>query len=217
MGNGGRCGCAAVSREVLPQVTIPEKWTEEHPCFAITTGVRLRSHTNKHWELYRQRLEKCNLLMRGLKCKTCAKYIRIEKSMHVWFSSVSSICTTIKYWRGVSAQLSRQTHFAILTSLLRQNDVILTYLRRYYYVMCSMRWSKQFEWCGEVMLSKPDSCAAMDIWRRNKSYARIHQVNMDLNNLNMDFRIHVLIMMMEYHIWSWTFVIQAGNTQFKYG
>ena len=26
---------------------IPEKWTQEPPCFAITTGVRLRSHTNQ--------------------------------------------------------------------------------------------------------------------------------------------------------------------------
>ena len=32
-------------REVLPQVEIPEKWTREPPCFAITIGVRLRSHT----------------------------------------------------------------------------------------------------------------------------------------------------------------------------
>ena len=31
--------------EVHPQVEIPEKWTQEPPCFAITTGVRLRSHT----------------------------------------------------------------------------------------------------------------------------------------------------------------------------
>ena len=30
-------------REVLSQVEIPEKWTQEPPCFA-TTGVRLRSH-----------------------------------------------------------------------------------------------------------------------------------------------------------------------------
>ena len=46
VGNGGRCGCETVSREVLPQVEIPEKWTQEPPNFAITTGVRLRSHTN---------------------------------------------------------------------------------------------------------------------------------------------------------------------------
>ena len=45
VGNGGRCGCESVSREVLLQVEIPEKWTQEPPCFAITTGVRLRSHT----------------------------------------------------------------------------------------------------------------------------------------------------------------------------
>ena len=47
VGNGGHCGCETVSREVLPQVEIPEKWTQEPPCFAITIGVRLRSHT-KH-------------------------------------------------------------------------------------------------------------------------------------------------------------------------
>ena len=35
-GNGGHCGCETVSREVLPQVEIPEKWTQEPPCFAIT-------------------------------------------------------------------------------------------------------------------------------------------------------------------------------------
>ena len=46
VGNGGRRGCESVSREVLPQVDIPEKWTQGAPCFAITTDVRLRSHTN---------------------------------------------------------------------------------------------------------------------------------------------------------------------------
>ena len=35
-----------VSREVLLQMEIPEKSTQEPPRFAITTGVRLRSHTN---------------------------------------------------------------------------------------------------------------------------------------------------------------------------
>ena len=48
VGNGGHCGCEAVSREVLPQVEIPEKWTQEPPCFAITIGVRLRSHINQY-------------------------------------------------------------------------------------------------------------------------------------------------------------------------
>ena len=51
VGNGGHCGCETVSREVLPQVEIPEKWTQEPPCFAITIGVRLRSHTNKDAEM----------------------------------------------------------------------------------------------------------------------------------------------------------------------
>ena len=46
VGNGGHYGCETVSREVLPQVEIPEKWTQEPPCFAETIGVRLRSHTN---------------------------------------------------------------------------------------------------------------------------------------------------------------------------
>ena len=36
VGNGGHCGCETVSREVLPQVEILEKWTQEPPCFAIT-------------------------------------------------------------------------------------------------------------------------------------------------------------------------------------
>ena len=36
VGNGGHCGCETVSREVLPQVEIHEKWTQEPPCFAIT-------------------------------------------------------------------------------------------------------------------------------------------------------------------------------------
>ena len=36
VGNGGHCGCETVSREVLPQVEIPEKWTQEPPCFAKT-------------------------------------------------------------------------------------------------------------------------------------------------------------------------------------
>ena len=49
VGNGGRCGCETVPREVIPQVEIPEKWTQEPPCFAITTGVRLSSQTNEHF------------------------------------------------------------------------------------------------------------------------------------------------------------------------
>ena len=36
VGNGGHCGCETVSREVLPQVEISEKWTQEPPYFAIT-------------------------------------------------------------------------------------------------------------------------------------------------------------------------------------
>ena len=36
VGNGGHYGCETVSREVLPQVEIPEKWTQDPPCFAIT-------------------------------------------------------------------------------------------------------------------------------------------------------------------------------------
>ena len=36
VGNGGHCGCETVSREVLPQVEIPEKWTQDPPCFGIT-------------------------------------------------------------------------------------------------------------------------------------------------------------------------------------
>ena len=47
VGNSGWCGCETISREVLPQVEIPEKWTQGPPCFAITIGVWLRSHTNQ--------------------------------------------------------------------------------------------------------------------------------------------------------------------------
>ena len=54
VGNGGHCGCETVSREVLPQVEIPEKWTQEPPCFAITTCVRLISHTNNTVEHTRE-------------------------------------------------------------------------------------------------------------------------------------------------------------------
>ena len=36
VGNGGHRGCETVSREVLPQVEISEKWTQEPPCFAMT-------------------------------------------------------------------------------------------------------------------------------------------------------------------------------------
>ena len=39
VGNGGHCGFETVSREVLPQVEIPEKWTQEPPCFAITISL----------------------------------------------------------------------------------------------------------------------------------------------------------------------------------
>ena len=43
VGNGGHCGCETVSREVPPQVEIPEKWTQESPCFAITIGDKTAS------------------------------------------------------------------------------------------------------------------------------------------------------------------------------
>ena len=47
VGNGGHCGCETVSREVLPQVEIPEKWTQEPPCFAITIWCAILSHTKQ--------------------------------------------------------------------------------------------------------------------------------------------------------------------------
>ena len=34
------------SSKLVLQVEIPNKWTQGHPWFAITTGVRLRLHTN---------------------------------------------------------------------------------------------------------------------------------------------------------------------------
>ena len=42
VGNGGHCGCETVSREVLPQVEILEKWTQEPPCldcFPVPYGI----------------------------------------------------------------------------------------------------------------------------------------------------------------------------------
>ena len=42
VGKGGHCGCETVSREVLPQVQIPEKWTQEPPCFAITISCAIK-------------------------------------------------------------------------------------------------------------------------------------------------------------------------------
>ena len=48
VGNGGHCGCETVSREVLPQVEIPEKWTQGPPCFAITIwcAIKIAHQTN---------------------------------------------------------------------------------------------------------------------------------------------------------------------------
>ena len=37
VGNGGCCGCETISGDVLPQVEIPEKWTQEPPCFGQNT------------------------------------------------------------------------------------------------------------------------------------------------------------------------------------
>ena len=67
--NGGRCGCETFSHEDFLQVEIPEKWTQEHPYFAITTGVWLKSHTNKdshlsNWFLITHRTRQhCNTLI----------------------------------------------------------------------------------------------------------------------------------------------------------
>ena len=66
VGNGGHCGCETVSREVLPQVEIPEKWTQEPPCFAITIGVRLRSHTYKVKVTNFKKLPKIQILQETL-------------------------------------------------------------------------------------------------------------------------------------------------------
>ena len=49
VGNGGHCGCETVSREVLPQVEISEKWTQEPPCFAITIWCAIKiAHQWQH-------------------------------------------------------------------------------------------------------------------------------------------------------------------------
>ena len=47
VGNGGHCGCETVSREVLPQVEIPDKWTQEPPCFALTIWCAIK--INKYY------------------------------------------------------------------------------------------------------------------------------------------------------------------------
>ena len=51
VGNGGHCGCETVSREVLPQMEIPEKWTQEPPCFAITIWCAIKiAHQQACWD-----------------------------------------------------------------------------------------------------------------------------------------------------------------------
>ena len=83
VGNGGRCGCEAVSRKVLPQVEIPEKWTQEPPCFAITTGVWFRSHTK-------------NLLRK----MTCAIFsCTFTRAMFCPLSSVNQYHPSIVFWQ----------------------------------------------------------------------------------------------------------------------
>ena len=52
VGNGGHCGCETVSREVLPQVEIPEKWTQEPPCFAITIWCAIKIAHQKSVSAY---------------------------------------------------------------------------------------------------------------------------------------------------------------------
>ena len=48
VGNDGHCGCETVSREVLPQVEIPEKWTQEPPCFALTIWCAIKIAHQKY-------------------------------------------------------------------------------------------------------------------------------------------------------------------------
>ena len=52
VGNGGHCGCETVSREVLPQVEIPEKWTQEPPCFAITIWCAIKIAHQKQYSVF---------------------------------------------------------------------------------------------------------------------------------------------------------------------
>ena len=60
VGNGGHCVCETVSREVLPQVEIPEKWTQEPPCFAITIWCAIKiAHQQKANKIDLQKGKQC--------------------------------------------------------------------------------------------------------------------------------------------------------------
>ena len=64
VGNGGHCGCETVSREVLPQVEIPEKWTQEPPCFAITIWCAIKiAHQLSSWILIKFKLISQNFIL----------------------------------------------------------------------------------------------------------------------------------------------------------
>ena len=52
VGNGGHCRCETVSRKVLPHVEIPEKWTQEPPCFAITIWCAIKIAHQKRGLLF---------------------------------------------------------------------------------------------------------------------------------------------------------------------
>ena len=81
VGNGGHCGCETVSREVLPQVEIPEKWTLEPPCFAITIwfAIKIAHQSSKYTICYEALAIRHNIKYKNANVTVHIITVRIER------------------------------------------------------------------------------------------------------------------------------------------
>ena len=123
VGNGGHCGCETVSREVLPQVEIPEKWTQEPPCLAITIWCAIKiAHQNicKFWSLIKtHHLLVCNII-NMMPYNGCSQMLHIslktEKSFiaHLW--RLLCVVGLEEYsahdWRAATSGTARSSYLA---------------------------------------------------------------------------------------------------------
>ena len=113
VGNGGHCGCETVSREVLPQVEIPEKWTQEPPCFAITIWCAIKiAH-----QICRNMTKIPEYLASIIK-NLDMSFVAMDSSIKLGMSEIGNIRIY------TSIYLTREIFYEILSTIL--NEVILS-------------------------------------------------------------------------------------------
>ena len=132
---------------------IPEKWTQGPPCFAITIGVRLRSHTNKTersnygdvtWASKRLKSPKNPLFVQQLVQADIKGNIQARMTCPLWGESDSNAESVSMSWRH-HAIMWRDCQIDLGDDLLREMNIVWKrHLQKarwdYYVVLCTVQW-----------------------------------------------------------------------------